>query len=130
MNEQDTILDEITKNNSFGVVMSREWTQHNYQKSWLIGNLKEGKNEAAPDEPGKMGYIQPWVKEVQVCANGTIEGNGIWKSEGVARRFKTAQYICVGIFMNHFCTKYQVHNFNGSLVITIRPKATVNFSLL
>jgi len=26
-------------------------------------------------------------------ANGTIEGNGIWKSEGVARRFKTALYI-------------------------------------
>jgi len=23
------------------------------------------------------------------------EGNGIWKSEGVARRFKTAQYVCV-----------------------------------
>jgi hypothetical protein len=23
------------------------------------GNLKEGKNEVIPEEPGKMGYIQP-----------------------------------------------------------------------
>jgi hypothetical protein len=23
-------------------------------------NLKEGKNEVAPKEPGKMGYIQPY----------------------------------------------------------------------
>ena len=27
------------------------------KKSQLTGNLKEGKNEAVPDEPGKMGYI-------------------------------------------------------------------------
>jgi hypothetical protein len=33
------------------------------------------------------------VKEVSEWANGTIEGNGIWKSEGVTRRFKAAQYI-------------------------------------
>ena len=32
MNAQDTILDEITRNNSFGVVMSREWTERDYQK--------------------------------------------------------------------------------------------------
>jgi hypothetical protein len=30
---------------------------------------------------------------VSEWTNGTIEGNGIWKSEGVVRRFKTAQYI-------------------------------------
>jgi len=41
------------------MVMSREWTQRDYQKSWLTGNLKEGKNETVPEEPGKMGYIQP-----------------------------------------------------------------------
>jgi hypothetical protein len=29
------------------------------------------------------------VKDVSEWVNGTIEGNGIWKSEGVARRFKT-----------------------------------------
>jgi hypothetical protein len=34
------------------------------------------------------------VKEIKVWANETIEGNGIWKAEGVARRFKSAQYIC------------------------------------
>jgi len=37
-----------------------------------------------------MGYIQPRVKEDQEWANGTTEGNGIWKLEGVAGRFKTA----------------------------------------
>ena len=31
------------------------------------------------------------MKETYEWANGTIEDNGIWKSEGVARRFKTAQ---------------------------------------
>ena len=45
--------------------MSREWTQRDYQKLWLTWNLKEEKkNEAVPEEPGKMGYIQPWVKEI------------------------------------------------------------------
>jgi hypothetical protein len=44
--------------------MSREWTQRDYQKLWLTGNVKGGKNEAVPEEPGKMGYIQPWVKEI------------------------------------------------------------------
>jgi hypothetical protein len=39
------------------MVMSREWTQHVYQK--FNGNLKEGKNEAVPEEPGKRGYTQP-----------------------------------------------------------------------
>jgi hypothetical protein len=41
------------------MVISRQWTQRDKQKSWLTENLKEGKNEAVPDEPGKMGYIQP-----------------------------------------------------------------------
>jgi hypothetical protein len=46
------------ENTSFGMVMSGERTQCDYQKSLLTGNRKEGKNEAAPEEPGKMGYIQ------------------------------------------------------------------------
>jgi hypothetical protein len=33
------------------------------------------------------------VKEVSESANGTIEGNGIWKLEGVVKYFETAQYI-------------------------------------
>ena len=50
MNEQDTILDEITRKQHicYGHVERMDFT----------GNLKEGKNEAAPEEPGKMGYIQ------------------------------------------------------------------------
>ena len=79
--------------------MSREWTERDYQKLWLTGNMKEGKNEAVPEEPGKMGYIQRWVRERETYgwANGTIEGSGMWKSEGVARRFKTAQCIIYAI---------------------------------
>jgi hypothetical protein len=36
------------------MVISREWTQHDYQKLLFTGNLKEGKNEAVSEEPGKM----------------------------------------------------------------------------
>jgi len=33
MDAQDMIMDDITrKNNLFGIVMSREWTQRDYQK--------------------------------------------------------------------------------------------------
>jgi hypothetical protein len=41
------------------MVMSREWTQRDYQKLCFTGNLKEGKNEALPGESGKMEYVQP-----------------------------------------------------------------------
>jgi len=41
------------------MVMSREWTERDYQKLWLTGNLKEEKNEAVREKPEKMGYIQP-----------------------------------------------------------------------
>jgi len=44
--------------------MWREWTERDYQKLWLTGNLREENNEAAREEPGKMGYIQQWVKEI------------------------------------------------------------------
>jgi hypothetical protein len=52
-----------------------------------------------PEEPVKMGHTQRWVKEASEWADGTIEGNGIWKVEGVARRFKTAQYVCMYIYI-------------------------------
>jgi hypothetical protein len=42
--------------------MLREWTQCDCQKLWSTGNLKGGKNEVVPEELGKMGYIQQWVK--------------------------------------------------------------------
>jgi hypothetical protein len=35
-----------------------------------------------------MGYIQQRVIEVLEWAKGTVEGNGVWKAEGVTRRFK------------------------------------------
>jgi hypothetical protein len=69
--------------------------------------MKEGRNQVVPEEPGKMGYIQPGVKEVSEWTNGTIEGNGIWKSEGAATHFKTAQiYIYIYIYIYHKTLPY------------------------
>ena len=79
--------------------MSREWTERDCQKLWLAANLKEGKNEADPEKPGKMGYMQRWVREIWEWANGIIEGNGIWKSEGVARRFKTVLSLSLSLYI-------------------------------
>jgi hypothetical protein len=59
MDVPDTILDEFTQKNTFDMDMSREWTQNIYQKIGLTVILKERKNEAVPEEPGTMGYIQP-----------------------------------------------------------------------
>ena len=63
MDAQNMILDDITRNNLFGMVMSREWTQYDYHELWFTVNLKEGNNDAVPGEPGKMEYIEPWMKE-------------------------------------------------------------------
>jgi hypothetical protein len=52
MNEQDTILNNPK---TFGMVMSREWTQRDYQKTRLIGNLKEGKKRCRPRRTWKDG---------------------------------------------------------------------------
>jgi hypothetical protein len=57
--------------------------------------MKEGNNEAVLGEPGKMEYIQPWMEDIYEWANGTIKNNGIRKSEGVVRCFKTALYIYI-----------------------------------
>jgi len=65
MDAQDMTLDDISrKKNLFGMLMSREWTQRDYQELWFSGNLKEGNNKAVPGEPGKMEYIQLWMKEI------------------------------------------------------------------
>jgi len=64
MNAQDTILDDITRNKLIGMVMSREWTQYDYQELWFTEKLKKENNEAAPGEPGRMKYMQPWMKEI------------------------------------------------------------------
>jgi hypothetical protein len=51
------------------MVMLREWTQRDYQKLWLTGNLKEGENEVVPEEPGEMGYSHEWKR----AKNGRME---------------------------------------------------------
>jgi len=50
--------------NFFVSVIDAMSMQHDYQKLWFTGNLKEGKNEAVPEEPGKMEYTQPWMKYI------------------------------------------------------------------
>jgi hypothetical protein len=45
------------------MVMSREWTQRDYQKLGFTANLKEEKNGAVPGETGKMEYIKPFSHE-------------------------------------------------------------------
>jgi hypothetical protein len=67
--------------------------------SYTTAGIALGILEVVPEELVKTGYIQPCVKEVSEWANGTIEGNGIWKSEGVARCFKTALYIYIYIYI-------------------------------
>jgi hypothetical protein len=41
----------------------------------------------------KDGIYTAMNEEVSEWENGTTAGNGIWKSEGVARRFKAARHI-------------------------------------
>jgi hypothetical protein len=62
-----------------------------------------------------MGYKQRWVKEVSEWANGTVEVNGVWKSEGVAiytvngtifERKKVIKYKMYFDFLYKFCLKY------------------------
>ena len=70
MDAQDMILDDITRNNLFGMVMSREWTQYDYQELWFTGNLKEGNNEAVPGEPERWNiYSHEWKRS----KNGRME---------------------------------------------------------
>jgi hypothetical protein len=53
------ILDDITRKQLIWYGHSREWTKCDYRKLRFTGNLKEGKTEAVPGEPGKMEYKQP-----------------------------------------------------------------------
>jgi hypothetical protein len=59
MDAPDTILNEITRKQLiwYGHVERMDPTR--LPKIMVTGNVKEGKNEAVPEEPGKMGYIQP-----------------------------------------------------------------------
>ena len=58
MDAQDVILDDITRKQLIwhGHVERMDPTR---LPKIMIGNLKEGNNEAVPGEPGKMEYIQP-----------------------------------------------------------------------
>jgi len=67
------------------MVMSREWTQHDYQKSRLTGNLKEEKNEAVPEETGKMGYTAMSERDLRM---GEWNNLRHWNME-VGRRRQT-----------------------------------------
>jgi len=60
----------------------------------MINWIPEGrKKQSRPLRTWKDG-IYPAMNERDLrVGEWTTEGNGIWKSEGVARRFKTTQYI-------------------------------------
>jgi hypothetical protein len=65
----------------------------------MINWKPEGrKNQVVPEEPGKRRYKQPCVKDVSEWADGTIEGNGIWKLENTARRLGYI-YMCVCVYI-------------------------------
>jgi hypothetical protein len=63
--------------------------------------------------------------------NGTTEGNAIWQSEGVVRRFKTANiYIIWNIYIN--IEVYQQRNFffasKMALLVTLRDESKLRVS--
>ena len=70
------------------MVMSREWTQRDYQKSWLTGNLKEGKNEAPPPRRSWNDGIYTAMSERDPRAGEWNDGRQ-WNME-VGRRRQTS----------------------------------------
>ena len=99
MDAQDTVLDDVTRKQVI-------WCGHVERMNWtglaeIVINWKhEGwKKRGRPWRAQKdvILYIQLWVEEIWGQANGTVEGSGMWKGEGVGRRFKTALYIYVYI---------------------------------
>jgi hypothetical protein len=64
MDAPDTILDEITRKQLIWYGHIERMDPTRLPKVRLTGNLKEGKNEAVTEGPGKMVYIQPRVKEI------------------------------------------------------------------
>ena len=120
MDAPDTILDEITRKQLiwYGHVERMDPTR---LPKIMINWRPEGrKKRGRPRRHWKDGIIQPWAKEIWEWANGTIEGNGIWKSEGVARRFKTA-YIYIYIYIKPI-TSYMfrclLHHLQGDHCVT------------
>ena len=95
----DTVLDDVTRKHliTYGHVDRMKPTQ---LAITMIDRKPSGwRKVVVPEEHGKTGYIQRWVEEIWDWANGTIEGNGVWKSEGVVRRCKIALYICIYLFI-------------------------------
>jgi len=91
MNKQDTILDEITRKQFtwYGHVEGMDRTR--LPKITINWKHEGRKKLGRPRRTWKDGiYTALRERETYGWANGTIEGNGMWKSEGVDRRFKTA----------------------------------------
>jgi hypothetical protein len=64
MDASDIILDEIAQKQLiwYGHVERMDPTR--LPKTTINWKPEGGKNEAVAEGPGKMGYIQPWVKEI------------------------------------------------------------------
>ena len=99
MKARDTILDEPTRKQIIWCGHVERMDATRLPKIMVNWKPEGRKNRSFPEEPGKMGYVQAW-------ANGTMEGNGMWKMEGVARRFKTAQHICIYIYTHIYIHTY------------------------
>jgi hypothetical protein len=97
MYAQDTILDDITRKQLvwYGHV---EGTDPTRLPEIMISWKPEGrKRRGRPRRTWKDGIYKAMSERGLEWANGTMEGNGIWKKEAVARRFKTALYIYIYI---------------------------------
>jgi hypothetical protein len=90
MDVQDTILDDITRKQLI-------WYGHVERMDPML--LPKIRINWKPEGRKKRGRpLRTWkdvkytgVSEIGLrWANGTIESNGVWKSEGVGRRFNTA----------------------------------------
>jgi hypothetical protein len=90
MNKQDTILDEITRKQLIWCGHVERMDPTRLPKIMINWKPEERKKRGRPRRAWKDGIYTAMSerKETYEWVNGTIEGNGIWKSEGVARRFK------------------------------------------
>ena len=62
-----------------------------YQKIMINWKPEGRKKRGRPRRTSKDGIYTAMNERGLRMGNGTSEGNGIWKSEGVASRFKTAR---------------------------------------
>jgi hypothetical protein len=99
MSKEDTILDEITRKQLISYRHVERMDPTRLPKIMINWKLEGRKKRGRPQRTWKDEIYTAMSERDLRVGEWTIEGNGIWKWEGVARRFKTAQYIFVYIYM-------------------------------